>query len=59
MREVNTRDGEELFKLKDNIGTGTNGCKLAMNKFKLRIKRKFLIVRAVRFCNSFSIKAKS
>lgn len=53
MREVNTRDGEELFKPKDNIGTRTNGCKLTVNKFKLRIERMFLVVRAMRFCNGF------
>lgn len=59
LREVNTREGAELFKPKDNIGTRTNGCKLAMNKFKLGIKRRFLIVTAVRFCSGFSIREKS
>jgi len=28
-RDINTRRGEELFKLKNNVGMGTNGCKVA------------------------------
>lgn len=47
IRRVNTREGEEQFKLKDNIGTRGNGYKWPMNKFRLQIK--FLSKRAVRF----------
>lgn len=35
---ANTR--EELFKLKGNVGTSTNGYELAMNKFKTEIKKR-------------------
>lgn len=38
IRGVNTREREEQFKLKDNIGTRGNGYKWPMNKFKLQIK---------------------
>lgn len=58
MREVNTREGEELLKIKDNIGSWTNGCKRAMNKFKQKNQRRFLIVRAVRFWMVFQPKQK-
>lgn len=46
MIAVNTKEKEELFKLKDNIGTRTN---MVMNKFKVRIRRRFLITRTVWF----------
>lgn len=38
--------------LKENVDTRTNGSKLAMNKFRLEIRRRFLILRGVRFWNS-------
>lgn len=38
IRGVNTRDREELFKLRKNIGTRTNRCKLMKNKFRLKKK---------------------
>lgn len=46
MLSINTsrntiREETELFKLKDNIGTRTNGYKLAMNKLRLKIRRTF------------------
>lgn len=46
MLSINTsrdtiREETELFKLKDNIGTRTNGYKLAMNKLRLKIRRMF------------------
>lgn len=36
------REREELFKLKANIGTRTNGYKQPMNKFSLEIRRRLL-----------------
>lgn len=39
---------EELFKLKDNVGRRTNGCKMTMNKFKLKSKS-FLVIRNLSF----------
>lgn len=37
---INTSESlGKLFKLKDNVGTRTNGYTLAMNKFKLKIRR--------------------
>lgn len=36
------REGEELFKLTDNVGKRTNGHKLGMNKFRLATRKKFL-----------------
>ena len=39
---------EELFKLKDNVGRGTNGHKMTMNKFKLEGER-FLVIRKLSF----------
>lgn len=47
IRGVNTREREEQFKLKDNIGTRANGYKWPMNKFRLQIK--FLSKRPVGF----------
>lgn len=47
IRGVNTREGEEQFKLKDNIGIRGNGYKWPMNKFRLQIK--FLSKSSVRF----------
>lgn len=44
---ANAREGEELFKVKDNVGIRTNECNLAMNKFRLKIRRRFLIIRVV------------
>lgn len=34
---VNINEGEELFNLKDNAGTRSNGYKLGRNKFRLEI----------------------
>lgn len=47
------REETELFKLKDNIGTRTNGYKLAMNKLRLKIRRTFQSNREVRLLNNF------
>lgn len=33
---VNTKDGEELVKIKENVGGITNGYKLVMNKCRLK-----------------------
>lgn len=41
VRRINTRKAKKQFKLKDNVDTRTNGCKLAMNKFRLEISRSF------------------
>lgn len=38
IRGVNIREGEQQFKLKDNIATRGNGYKWPMNKFRLQIK---------------------
>lgn len=40
--EVNIKEGELLFKLKDGIGKRSNDCKLAMNKFRGEIGRRLL-----------------
>lgn len=34
--------------MKDSVATRTNGHKLAVNKFRLEIKRKFLTIKGVR-----------
>lgn len=41
--EVNIKEEELLFKLKDGIGTRSNDYKLAMNKFRGEIGRRLLI----------------
>lgn len=41
---VNTREGGEQFKPKDNVGTGTNGSKQAMDNFWLCNRAKFLSI---------------
>lgn len=41
--------GKSYLKIKDNAGIGTNGCKLAMHTFRLRIVR-FLALRALELC---------
>ncbi|CAM5096139.1 unnamed protein product [Natator depressus] len=38
IRGINTREGEELFKLSVNVDTRTNGYKLATRKFRLEIR---------------------
>ncbi|CAM5110844.1 unnamed protein product, partial [Natator depressus] len=38
IRGINTREGEELFKLSTNVDTRTNGYKLATRKFRLEIR---------------------
>lgn len=53
MGRVNTR--EELFKLKDNVGTRTNGNEQAVNKFKMEIRRRFVTTRTLKFSNSLPI----
>lgn len=47
IRGVSTREGEEQFKLKDNIGTRGNGYKWPMKKCRLEIE--YLSKRPVRF----------
>lgn len=42
IREVNSRQGGELFRRKDNAGTRTNGEELARNKIRLGIRGRFL-----------------
>lgn len=51
MGRVNTR--EELFKLKGNVGTRTNGYELAMNKMEIR--GRFVTKRTLKFSNNLSI----
>jgi len=50
MGKVNTK--EELFKVKDDVGTRANGCELAMNKFKMEIKGRFVTTRTQKFSNN-------
>ena len=50
-----TREEGELFKLRDNIGTRTNGYKLAMNNLRLKMRRKFQSKREVRLLNNFPV----
>lgn len=49
---VNSRHGKELFTLVDNVGTRTNGCNLAMNKFRLEA-REILAIKLVNFLEQF------
>lgn len=37
LKGINVKEEEELFKLKDNVGTRANGYKLAMNKNRQKI----------------------
>lgn len=60
MLSINTsrntmREETELFRLKDNIGTRTNGYKLAMNKLRLKIRRTFQNNREVRLLNNLPV----
>lgn len=60
MLSINTsrntmREETELFRLKDNIGTRTNGYKLAMNKLRLKIRRTFQSNREVRLLNNLPV----
>lgn len=41
--EVNIKEEELLFKLKDGIGTRSNDYKLAMNKFRGETGRRLLL----------------
>lgn len=41
--EVNIKEEELLFKLKDGIGTRSNDYKFAMNKFRGEVGRRLLI----------------
>uniref|UniRef100_A0A8C3T6J0 Family with sequence similarity 124 member B n=1 Tax=Chelydra serpentina TaxID=8475 RepID=A0A8C3T6J0_CHESE len=45
-------EGEELFQLSTNVDTRTNGYKLAIRKFRLEIRQRFLTIRGVKFWNS-------
>lgn len=48
----NPQEREQLFKLKDNVGTRTNGYKLAENKLVWKLNRGFEpSEREVSFCN--------
>lgn len=47
------KKGEEL--LESSVGIKPNGHELAMNKFSLEIRSRFLNIRRVRFLNSFPI----
>lgn len=38
VKGINVKEGEELFMLKENVGTGANGYKLAMNKNRQKIR---------------------
>ncbi|CAM5134524.1 unnamed protein product [Natator depressus] len=52
IRGINTREGEELFKLSTNVDTRTNGYEPAIGKFRLEIRLRFLTIRRVKFWNS-------
>lgn len=45
-RQINTREGEELVKLKANVDTRTCRYKLVMNKFQREMRWKCLSTRA-------------
>ncbi|CAM5147068.1 unnamed protein product [Eretmochelys imbricata] len=45
IRGINIREGEELFKLSTNVDTRTNEYKLAIGKFRLEIRLRFLTIR--------------
>lgn len=51
-QDVNTRKEEEVFKLKDNLGTRTNGYRVSKDKFRLEIKRSFITNKGMEFWNS-------
>lgn len=51
-REVNTREGKELFK--DKIVKRINGYKTSTNKFRLIIQRPFQIMKRMKLCNFVS-----
>lgn len=38
IRGSSSREGKETFKLKDNIGTRSTGCKLLVNRFRLKMR---------------------
>lgn len=48
IRDVNSREEKALFKIKDITGKGTNGYRLAINSFRMQIKRP-LTVRELTF----------
>lgn len=48
---VNTRKGEKLFRQKDNIGIRSSMYKLLMNNFKGDVRRRFLVIRAMKCWN--------
>lgn len=52
-----TGECRELFKLKDNAGTTTDGYKLATDTFRQEIKRQFLAIRGASFWKSFPMRA--
>lgn len=54
VKEVSTGEGKEILEPKDNVGTETNGYKLARNKFKLEIKR-VPTIRGVSLWNRLSV----
>lgn len=45
IKGINVKEGEELFKLKDNVVTRANGYKLAMNKNRQKIREMWLTTR--------------
>lgn len=50
---VNIQEGEELVKLKDTVGTRTDEHKLAVNKFRLEVRRFLSIRKTNGIWNSF------
>lgn len=57
IRGANTKEGEELLKLKGKAGTRASGYELAMSAFKQEIRRQFLTIREAMCWNSFPIGA--
>lgn len=53
---MNIRKENTLIKLRGNAGARTNGSELAMRKCGLKIRRKFLITRAVMLWSSFLVR---
>lgn len=46
---LDTREGREIFILKDSAGTRTSRFKISMDKFRLESRRKFLTFRKINY----------
>lgn len=55
LNKENTKEGEKLLKPKYTIGTRANGCKLSVNKCRLKIRIICFALREVKVWNSFPV----